>query len=128
MLADTSAWINHLRGIHPIPEEVVLVTVPPVLQEVLHGADLARSYDLLREVVLSSATMLDNPMPLERFEQAAQIYLRCRDKGYTPRSSVDCLIAASAIAHDAELLHDDRDFGFIAEVVPLRLFSPSRPA
>jgi predicted nucleic acid-binding protein len=73
--------------------------------------------------------MLDDPMPLERFEAAANIYLRCREAGYTIRSSVDCLIAACAMAHDATLLHNDRDFDHIAEVVGLqaRRLTPARP-
>lgn len=64
-----------------------------------------------------SATMLDDPTPLDRFEEAALIYLRCRRAGVTP-SATDCLVAACAIAHGIRLLHDDADFNHIARVVP----------
>lgn len=68
------------------------------------------------------ATVLDAPTPFERFEEAAQLYLLCRDAGVTP-SATDCLVAACAIAHRIPLLHDDADFLHIARVAPLRLFS-----
>ncbi|HEY0142569.1 MAG TPA: PIN domain-containing protein [Thermoanaerobaculia bacterium] len=119
VLADTSAWVDHLRGTRRIAT-LDLVTVPPVLQEVLHGADERNKYEFLHRTV-TALLMLDDPMPRERFGEAAQIYLACRSEGLTIRSSVDCLIAASAIAHGAELLHNDRDFINIAKVVPLRL-------
>jgi len=59
-------------------------------------------------------------MPLERFEEAAQLYLRCRDAAFTIRKATDCLIAACAMAHAATILHRDRDFDHIARVAPLR--------
>jgi hypothetical protein len=37
----------------------------------------------------------------------------------------DCLIAAVAIRHDAELLHLDADFPAIARHTPLRLAVPA---
>jgi predicted nucleic acid-binding protein len=81
----------------------------------------------MRDIMLRTK-MVDAPMPYERYEQAAQLYLRCRENSYTIRSSVDCLIAACAMAHDATLLHNDRDFDHIAAVVALkaRRLTPSR--
>lgn len=72
--------------------------------------------------MLMAVELLDDPTPLTRFEEAAQIYLRCRDAGVTP-SAVDCLVAACAIAHDIQLVHNDSDFNHIARVVTaLKLF------
>jgi predicted nucleic acid-binding protein len=48
------------------------------------------------------------------------LYRLCRGRGLTVRSSVDCLIAASAARHDLEVLHRDRDYALIARVAPLR--------
>lgn len=42
--------------------------------------------------------------------EAARIFFDCRRRGITVRSSVDCLIAAQAIAAQATLLHDDEVF------------------
>jgi predicted nucleic acid-binding protein len=40
---------------------------------------------------------LSDPVPEAVFLQAAEIYRQGRQKGYTIRSSTDCLIAAIAI-------------------------------
>ena len=68
-----------------------------------------------------SARMLDEPMPLARFEYAAEIYRRCRETGYAIASSHDCLIAACAIEARVPLLQLDHDFEVMADVVPLEL-------
>jgi len=44
-------------------------------------------------------------------------------KGLTVRSTVDLLIAQTAIEHNAILLHNDRDFEAIATVSPLKLYA-----
>jgi predicted nucleic acid-binding protein len=44
--------------------------------------------------------------------------MRCRRKGMTIRSTIDCLIAQIAIEHDLELLHSDRDFENMVSVIP----------
>lgn len=54
------------------------------------------------------------------FRSAAMIYRTVRRNGRTPRSMVDCLIAAIAIRQDIELAHDDADFDAIADCQPLR--------
>jgi len=59
-------------------------------------------------------------MELSLFEEAAQLYRLARRQGITVRSSVDCLIAATALRHDLAVLHHDRDFPLLARVSPLR--------
>jgi len=59
-------------------------------------------------------------MELGLFEEAAQLYRLARRQGVTIRSSVDCLIAATAIRHDLVVLHSDRDFPLLARVSALR--------
>jgi predicted nucleic acid-binding protein len=70
------------------------------------------------------------PLPLSRFEYAAEIYRSLRVRGITIRSSNDCLIAASAILNGIELLHADRDFDYIADITNLqaRNINPSASA
>jgi predicted nucleic acid-binding protein len=53
---------------------------------------------------------------LETFDHAAQLYRRARQRGYTIRTAVDCLIAAQALERDAMLVHNDRDFFSLAAV------------
>ncbi len=122
ILLDSSAWIKLTGrdvGVAARVQNDEVALCPSVAQELLQGAGtLPRYSKLLR--TLRQAVMIDDPVPLTRFEQAAHIYLRCRLKSFTIRKSTDCLIAACAIAHDLTLLHDDRDFDFIAEVAPLK--------
>jgi predicted nucleic acid-binding protein len=54
------------------------------------------------------------------FEEAVLLYRAARRTGKTPRSSVDCLIAACALRHDLTVLHRDRDFEALTQVSILR--------
>jgi predicted nucleic acid-binding protein len=129
VLVETSVWIDDIRGAVKLSQLLLLediATCPPVLQEVLQGAS-NQAVRAIAEATLLDAHMLDNPMPLARFQEAARLYHLCRVKGYTIASKYDCLIAASAIAHDVPLLCRDRDFQAIAQVAPLKLFTPARP-
>jgi predicted nucleic acid-binding protein len=96
-----------------------------IAQEVLRGTRNAKHYQLTR-ILLFEVEMLDISTPLERFEAAARVFLDCRDAGVSPRSSVDCLIVATALAHDATLVHDDRDFENVKRVLPLKTLRPTR--
>jgi predicted nucleic acid-binding protein len=126
ILVDSSVWVavDHRRislaDLIPPDEEVACC--PIIVTEVMRGTQMER-YQATR-AMLYGATMLDVPTPLARFEEAAQLYLKCRKKGITP-STPDCLIAACAIANRVPLLHDDSDFELIAGVVPLKLFTRS---
>jgi predicted nucleic acid-binding protein len=52
--------------------------------------------------------------------------VRCRERGFTPRSPHDCLVARVAVEHGVRLLHEDRDFELIAVVERrLKLFRPA---
>ena len=122
VLVDTSVWVLAGRGELDLEARLDgegVVTCPPVLMEVLQGVSGGRQQMAMR-LTLERAEMLDAPMPLERFRYAAMLYRQCRDAGLTIRSSLDCLIAATAIMNSVELLHDDRDFDHIAAISPLK--------
>lgn len=90
------------------------------LQEVLSGirdpAAFAKIEDLLESMPVLLATT-------EHHALAARIFNACVAKGVVP-SAVDCLIAATAVGHDAELLTTDDDFGRMAPHCGLRIFAP----
>ena len=56
------------------------------------------------------------------YEQAANIYFLCRKKGVPIRSTIDCLIAQTAIERDLYLLHNDKDFDRISSVTDLKIY------
>lgn len=127
VLIDTSVWIEVHRGRFNLdafvePGEVAIC--PPIAQELLQGVRSPDLFAIVWETVLA-ARMLDDPMPLARFEYAAEIYRRCRENGYVIASSYDCLIAACAIEAHVPLLQLDHDFEAMADVVPLELLRNS---
>jgi predicted nucleic acid-binding protein len=95
---------------------------PVILQEILQGAADEREFSLLDEY-FSSQSMLLPQDPLDTHRRAARLYFDCRHRGFTPRSTVDCLIAQIALDHGVALLHDDRDFEQIARVAPTLEFA-----
>ena len=126
MLVDSSVWIAYLRGDNLA--EVALLSealergepvwlAPPILQEVLQGADSPDRFTRW-DRVLGELPMVIAPDPREAARSAAHLYARCRWVGVTPRSGNDCLIATHAIHASMPLLHRDRDFGLIAGVEP----------
>jgi predicted nucleic acid-binding protein len=127
LLVDSSVWVLAGLRLWSLAEHTggdVVAICPPIVQELLQGTDDDR-YDATR-MLLHTARMLDDPMPLQRFEEGADIYLACRDRGFTIRSAHDCLIAASAIAHGIPVLCYDRDFVHIARVTRLKIVAPTR--
>jgi predicted nucleic acid-binding protein len=89
----------------------------------LQGAASQESFKLLVEYF--STQRFYHPMdPIQSYAAAASLYRRCRQKGITIRSSIDCLIAQVAIEHRLLLLHSDRDYVAMQTVLPeLRFFS-----
>lgn len=127
VLVDSNVWIrrehDRLTLAELLSEDTDVAICPVIFSEVLRGVRGPKRYRETRSLLMD-ARFFDSPTPLERFEEAAQIYLRCRQEGVTP-SSIDCLIAACAIAHDIPLLTFDADFTHIARYTALRLFTRS---
>ena len=123
-LVDTSVWVelfSRPSGILPAELEDLddVVTVLPVIQEVLQGFADERAFNLAREAMLA-LPVLESPLEERVFVEAARLYRLGRRAGLTIRSSTDCLIAACALRHDATVLHYDRDFDVIARVAGLK--------
>lgn len=75
----------------------------------------------MRQALLALPRLSD-PVPIEIFLQAADIYYLGRRKGHTIRSSIDCLIAAIAVANRVPVWHRNRDFAVIARYTGLEAF------
>jgi predicted nucleic acid-binding protein len=122
ILVDTSVWIELLNGTvgTPMGSEDLLrfATCGPIAQEVLQGLRQSTSHDAFREAFLAIPRLCD-PLRLETFLEAAEIYRHGRRNGYTIRSSADCLIAAIAIENKVPVWHRDRDFRFITRYTRL---------
>jgi predicted nucleic acid-binding protein len=124
VLVDTSAWIEVFRRPSRLDLESVvefddIVTCLPVVQEVLQGFTTDDDFRKARTSMLA-LPIVESPMPAAVFGEAVDLYRRARRAGVTVRSGVDCLIAACAIRHDLEVLHNDRDYPALARVSELR--------
>jgi predicted nucleic acid-binding protein len=126
ILIDTSILVDVLRGGNIENAELLLMLVGTEEMafarftelEVLMGARDKRDWDSIR-AFFKKRVLLD-PQP-ETWSKASRIYFDLRRNGRTLRSSADCCIAQIALEHDLVLVHNDRDFEPVAEVVPLRL-------
>lgn len=123
LVADTSAWIEYLRGTGS-PTHLALrasvavgeVTLPePVKAELLVGTRSNVELSELRRLLDGLEIELIHPR--DDFDAAVDIHLRCRAVGVTPRGLVDCLIAAITQRCGLPLLHADKDLAAIAAVV-----------
>ena len=124
ILADTSVLIGYLKGSKGIPYDkmdyIVNNDIPYgicnyVYQELLQGSRDEREYNLLKEY-LDSLPFYDLRYGKKSFENAALMYMNCRKKGITIRSSLDVIIAEIAIENDLYVLHNDNDYVNIAKV------------
>ncbi len=131
VLIDSSAWIDYLReqdtkARHYVEaalaaDELAVVMCEPIAMELLLGPrDEAVVRELEQLVNGLDSLELDQA---QDYRTAAEIYRTVRRSGYTPRTSVDCLIAAVAIRHDIAIAHKDADFEAIARVTGLKTVS-----
>ncbi len=127
ILPDTSAWIAYFRSVDTpasiklrrlIELEEDICLCGPVVTEILQGLKEDAQFAKI-ERILSAFDYL--PTSPAAFRHAAEIYRKLRSKGLTVRSSMDCIIAATALAHDVHLVHHDRDYDGIAKHFPLRV-------
>src|SRR5207248_11149378 len=112
ILVDTSIWIDLLRNGRvgtAAKATANYVTCGPILQEVVQGLPDDTISQKFRDAILI-IPRLDDPQPAQVFLEAAEIYQAGRRKGYTVRSTIDCLIAAIAIRNAVPVWHKDRDF------------------
>lgn len=125
-LVDTSVWIDYLRGrddahVHFLRDllsiPLAISITPLIYMEILQGARDKAAFMRLQNH-FNGQRFMDFEQPAESHTAAARIYLDCRLRGVTVRSSIDCLIAQSAIESDLTLLHHDQDFRRIATVAP----------
>ncbi|MBQ3923106.1 MAG: PIN domain nuclease [Spirochaetales bacterium] len=125
VLVDTSVLINYLRGRETdgslyfdrlLQTDMPFVINQYIYQEVLQGAKDEREFLILKEY-LSDIPLSDLRLGIQSFENAALLNFRCRRKGVTIRSTIDLLIAETAIENNLLLLQDDNDFVNMARVI-----------
>jgi len=130
ILVDSSVLIDFLDGrenpaagrfLDALDRDIPFGISPITLLEVLQGAATERDFTTLRDY-LGSQMIYGLDRGLESYAAAAKIFFDLRRKGMSVRSSLDCLIAQTAIEHGLHLLHNDADFDRIAQVSALKIW------
>jgi len=130
VLVDTSILIDFLRGadnaavgrFQQILDNNIPFGISPLTYlEVLQGTRTEKDYATVKSYLETHRFfgLLDEK---ESYAAAARIYFNCRKKGITINSTVDCLIAQTAIENDLTLLHNDADFDRMRRVAPLKIY------
>ncbi|HIP28108.1 MAG TPA: PIN domain nuclease [Sulfurovum sp.] len=126
-LVDTSVLIDFLKGVETPKsrkfEEILMHQIPFGIsaftyQEVLQGAKNTKEYDKLNTYLSTQKIVYPTQ---ESYEKAAKLFFTCRKSGITIRSTIDTLIATTAVEHNLILLHSDRNFDNMAGVIGLRV-------
>ena len=119
VLVDTSVIIGYFKGAKGEPytlfDELLDGSMPfgielHIYQEVLQGTKTAKEF-------LNTLLFYELRDGKRSYENAAHLYGRCRRAGITIRTTIDLLIAQTALDNNLFLLHDDRDFTQMAKVV-----------
>ena len=125
ILVDTSVLIDFLRGKENKPverfNEIIIKRVPfginnYIYQELLQGAATEKDFRNLKDY-LSTQKLYELKKGKESYENAARMYFRCRKQGVTIKSTIDFIIAETAIENNIMLLHNDSDFTAMAKVI-----------
>ena len=133
ILVDTSVLIGFFRGdsnssvdvFRELCNQQIPFAISSVIyQELLQGAKNEKEFDTLQSY-LGTQRFFNPKEPLESFSAAAEIYFKCRRKGITIRSTIDCLIAQTAMEHNLFLFHNDKDFTAMSRVVSLQIYRGS---
>ena len=134
MIVDTSAWVEYLRATGSQAHLALranvqagrpMATPAPVVMELLSGSRSELGAVQLLQFLNRFEILASNSR--RDYLGAARIYRTCRRAGFTIRSRVDCLVAATALGVGRPLLARDRDFAVIARHTELELVIPPDP-
>lgn len=129
ILVDSSVWIDFFNGAdtpqvtlldNKLGDTPILVG-DLILTEVLQGFKSNKDFEMAKQA-------------LERFElremvgkdialRSAENYRRLRNSGITVRKTIDVVIATFCIENNVALLHSDRDFDPMEDILGLMILS-----
>jgi predicted nucleic acid-binding protein len=127
IIIDTTVWIDFLRGAEN-PETLWLERelkrqrlglADLILCEILQGIPDEALFAQVRDELLKFHLFPTGGTDLAI--AAAQNYRELRQRGYTVRKTIDCLIATFCLQSGHALLHRDRDFDPFEKVFGLQI-------
>jgi predicted nucleic acid-binding protein len=125
VIIDTTVWVDYLRGAENpetrgLERELQrqrLGLADLILCEVLQGIPDSALFEQVRDDLLKFHVFETGGTDLAI--AAAQNYRDLRQRGYTVRKTIDCLIATHCLQEGHGLLHRDRDFDPFEKVLGL---------
>ena len=125
IVADTSVWIDYVKGIDAPHTNILdyeliynrVVTGDIIMVEFLQGFKNDREYLIAKQIMenLEYRDFLGKEIAI----QAANNYRKLRKQGITVRKTIDVIIATFCIENGFPLIHNDRDFDPIEEILGL---------
>jgi hypothetical protein len=127
VIVDATVWIDYLRGdknseTQWLESRLTLerigltdLTLCEVLQGVRGKSEFLSVRDDLLQFHLFDTGGKDLAIA------AAQNYRTLRERGYTVRKTIDCIVATFCLEAGHELLHRDRDFDSFEKVLGLKI-------
>ncbi|HOP46588.1 MAG TPA: PIN domain nuclease [Desulfobacteraceae bacterium] len=126
ILVDTSVLIDYFKGkdnreIRAL-DQILLDGIPYgindfIYQELLQGSRTIEEFKTQKKY-LETIPFYYLKNGRESYEKAAYLNFKCRRSGITVNSTVDLLIAETAIENNLYLLHNDKDFLNMSKIVP----------
>ncbi|MCQ2588757.1 MAG: PIN domain-containing protein [Treponema sp.] len=130
VLIDTCVLISYLKNVEDQYTNALNILIENhypiginnyIYQEILQGAKSEKEYEILKQYLGQFHFYNLNGKP--SYEAAAKLNVICRSNGITVRSTIDLLIAQTAIENDIMLLTCDSDFFNISKAIPeLKIF------
>lgn len=127
IIADTSAWIDYVRGVDAPHTDVLdreleqsrIATGDIIIAEFLQGFREERDFEEGKKIMeaLQYYDLVGQTIAL----QAAQNYRILRKNGITPRKTVDLIIGTFCIENGFALIHNDKDFDPMERILGLRV-------
>ena len=127
IVADTSAWIDYVRGIHARHTDILdrellhhrIITGDIIIAEFLQGFRDEQDFKKAQQIMdsLEYHDFVGKKIAV----QSAINFRRLRQKGITVRKTIDVIIATFCIENDFQLIHNDRDFDPMEEILGLKV-------
>jgi len=127
IIADTSIWIDYVRGVQSIQTDLLdyellhdrVATGDIIIVEFLQGFREEKDLKIAKRIMdrLEYYDFLGKEMAII----SAENYRKLRKNGITVRKTIDVIIATFCIEKGFELLHNDRDFDPMEEILGLKI-------
>lgn len=130
ILVDSSVWIDYFNGKKTAKTDWLdsalgnepIIMGDLILAEILQGFQSDNDFKTAKELLLSFPFM--DMVGQELAIESAQNYRLLRKNGVTVRKTMDVLIGTFCVHHRFSLLHSDRDFEPMRDILKLKTIEP----